>query len=165
MLFEKFQKVKIREDLINVVDEHFGIWSDMLEMQGKEVEIASTKETKYGDRYTIKGSVRSWSEDCFEKVDDGKVREVKRLAKVGEWIKVVEASRKYGNYKNGDVIKVKKLYKETLVVESYFNNSVCRLVPSEYVVLENCQPYKVDWSKISNREISEELLRRFGGNE
>jgi hypothetical protein len=58
------QKVKIREDLMDVAS--IGLWSDMLRLAGAEAEIESGKLTEIGMVYTIVGSPRSWSEDCFE---------------------------------------------------------------------------------------------------
>lgn len=66
------------------------------------------------------------------------VKEVKRPAKVGEWIKVVESDcHKYGCYEPGDIIYVTKEYEPNLVVEGYNRGTTCRLVEREYVVLEN----------------------------
>ena len=44
----------------------------------------------------------------FEKVrkDEIGVKEVKRLAKAGEYVKIVDAVFSYGNYKNGDILKI-----------------------------------------------------------
>lgn len=61
------------------------------------------------------------------------VREVKRTAQVGEYIKVVEAFATGGKYKNGDILRV------TDVSDSYV---LCKgidaiILHSEYVVLEN----------------------------
>lgn len=98
-------------------------------------------------------------------------REVKRPAKVGEWIKIVNAEpleslKQY--YTNGDMFQILRTNAcceedvEVIGVESFIDFS-------EYVVIENYQPnepiqeepYKVDWSKVTNKEIAEELLRRY----
>ncbi len=70
------------------------------------------------------------------------VKEVKRPAKVGEWIKVIPVSKciyKYGKYEPGDVVLITKIYNE-VVVEGNNNGTTCRLLQDEYVVLENYQP-------------------------
>ena len=85
----------------------------------------------------------------------GKVREVKRVAKVGEYIKVVNAKEngnKHGDgfaYKNGDILRVIDigLLTKTCTLKNKGSNSAISkdfniLLPSEYVVLENYQPKK-----------------------
>lgn len=74
------------------------------------------------------------------KTDDG-VREVKRKAKVGEYIKVVDAHSIFGTYKNGDILKVTDVTPAGCKCES----SDARkpgLWHREYVVLENYKPGK-----------------------
>lgn len=75
------------------------------------------------------------------KPDNG-VREVKRKAKVGEYVKVVNAKTAIPSYKNGDIFKV------NLVTES---GCICKkseenvgLWHKEYVVLENYNPEEDD---------------------
>jgi hypothetical protein len=58
--------VMVRKDLDNVSREHFSLWTDMLKYAGQPVEIEGVRETEYGTRYDVVGSIRSWSEDCFE---------------------------------------------------------------------------------------------------
>jgi hypothetical protein len=69
-------------------------------------------------------------------VSSTSMREVKREARVGEIIKVVNADSTYHyGYDNGDIIKVEKLHDE------YFKNGVVmkpyHIIAREYVVLEN----------------------------
>lgn len=66
------------------------------------------------------------------------VREVKRNAKVGEWVRIVDALHGYGEkYKNGDVLR-------TVVVDCLgFADLSCGgagAYPGEYVALEGYQP-------------------------
>ena len=88
-----------------------------------------------------------------------KVREVKRVAKVGEYIKVVNAkenSNMHGDgfaYKNGDILRVidislltkNGLLTKTCTLKNKGSNYVLTknyniLLPKEYVVLENYKP-------------------------
>lgn len=78
------------------------------------------------------------------KPDNG-VREVKRKAKVGEYIKVVYAMPCLIPYKNGDIFKVNCVTASGCICKKSEEN-VC-LWHEEYVVLENYKP-KEDDSKI-----------------
>jgi hypothetical protein len=73
------------------------------------------------------------------KSDNG-VREVKRKAKVGEYIKIVDAKPFLIPYENGEIFRVIGVKDATCEVE----NSVkrCRTWHDEYVVLENYKPKK-----------------------
>lgn len=73
------------------------------------------------------------------KPDNG-VREVKREAKVGEYIKIVDAKPFLIPYENGEIFRVICVKNATCEVE----NSVkrCHTWHSEYVVLENYKPEK-----------------------
>lgn len=73
------------------------------------------------------------------KPDNG-VREVKRKAKVGEYIKIVDAKPFLIPYENGEIFRVIGVKNATCEVE----NSVkrCHTWHSEYVVLENYKPEK-----------------------
>lgn len=73
------------------------------------------------------------------KPDNG-VREVKRKAKVGEYIKIVDAKPFLIPYENGEIFRVIGVKDATCEVE----NSVkrCHTWHSEYVVLENYKPEK-----------------------
>jgi hypothetical protein len=73
------------------------------------------------------------------KPDNG-VREVKRKAKVGEYIKIVDAKPFLIPYENGEIFRVICVKNATCEVE----NSVkrCHTWHSEYVVLENYKPEK-----------------------
>ena len=88
-------------------------------------------------------------------IQNKKVREVKRVAKVGEYIKVVNAKEnvnRHGDgfaYKNGDILRVidVDLLTKTCTLKNKGSNSAIFkdfniLLPSEYVVLENYQPKK-----------------------
>lgn len=71
------------------------------------------------------------------KPDNG-VREVKRKAKVGEYIKVVYAMPCLIPYKNGDIFKVNCVTTSGCICKKYEEN--VGLWHKEYVVLENYKP-------------------------
>lgn len=70
------------------------------------------------------------------------VREVKRPAKVGEWIKIVDADCSFSRYKNGDVFKVVRLYGKGGHVDIFEDITAVYVPFGEYVVLENYEPDK-----------------------
>lgn len=72
------------------------------------------------------------------KPDNG-VREVKRKAKVGEYIKIVDAKPLFNSYKNGDVFKVVSVHKTGVEIKKD-GTLVTAAWHSEYVVLENYKP-------------------------
>lgn len=73
------------------------------------------------------------------KPDDG-VREVKRKAKVGEYVKVVYAMPCFIPYKNGDIFKVNCVTASGCICKISEEN--VGLWHKEYVVLENYKPEK-----------------------
>lgn len=78
-----------------------------------------------------------------------KVKEVKRLAKVGEYVKVINAGSSLDNeYKNGDILKIVKVGKNIFGHCAYYKDeSLKYLNKQEYVVLENYKPYKITLSE------------------
>ena len=77
----------------------------------------------------------------FEKVikDEIGVKEVKRLANVGEYVKIVNAVSSYGNYKNGDILQI---VDDAYGYVRYGHNPGEALYDHEYVVLEGYKPKK-----------------------
>ena len=73
------------------------------------------------------------------KPDDG-VREVKRKAKIGEYVKVVNAKPAILSYKNGDIFKVTYVTTSGCICKS--SDGDTGLWHKEYVVLENYKPEK-----------------------
>ena len=66
------------------------------------------------------------------------VREVKRWAKQGEYIKIVDAERYYAeNYHNGDILMVAEYYEGGWVMAK---GASVIINPKEYVVLEGYRP-------------------------
>lgn len=76
---------------------------------------------------------------CEDVKPDNGVREVKRKAKVGEYIKIVDAMPFLISYKNGDIFKVISTDKSGVVVEKD-GTPVTVAWHREYVVLENYKP-------------------------
>jgi hypothetical protein len=85
-----------------------------------------------------------WLMDLFvlhEQPTKQKVREVKRHAKVGEWVKIVDADRGNGEkYANGDVLRVEKVCRGNLDGWVELSCGGTSASPHEYVVLEGYQP-------------------------
>lgn len=75
------------------------------------------------------------------KPDDG-VREVKRKAKIGEYVKVVNAKPAIPSYKNGDIFKVTYVTTSGCICKN--SDGDTGLWHEEYVVLENYKPEKKD---------------------
>lgn len=73
------------------------------------------------------------------KPDNG-VREVKRKAKVGEYVKVVNEKSMFNTYKNGEIFKVTYVTKSGCICKN--SEKQCCLWHEEYVVLENYKPEK-----------------------
>lgn len=71
------------------------------------------------------------------KPDDG-VREVKRKAKIGEYVKVVNAKPAIPSYKNGDIFKVTYVTASGCICKN--SDGDTGLWHEEYVVLENYKP-------------------------
>lgn len=71
------------------------------------------------------------------KLDNG-VREVKRKAKVGEYVKVVNEKSVFNTYKNGEIFKVTYVTRSGCICKN--SEKKCGLWHEEYVVLENYKP-------------------------
>lgn len=98
------------------------------------------------------------SAEVQDKKQADKVKEVKRAAKVGEYIKIVDEENTKGCYKNGDILKVYKinyefggvyceLEKKSRELGLIQDNGNVIIFNSEYVVLENYNPYKITLSE------------------
>lgn len=135
------------------------LFSDMLKKVGSETIVIYRKDNKVValDKYTgEKAEANCNPADEFDfrtgaklafnrlmgedaKPDNG-VREVKRKAKVGEYIKVVCAMPCLIPYKNGDIFKVNCVTTSGCICKKSEEN--VGLWHSEYVVLENYKPEK-----------------------
>lgn len=81
--------------------------------------------------------------DAFNTAFSNGIKEIKRRAKKGERVKIVDAIASYGNYKNGDILKI-------VDDVDYVRYGYCDgqyLHDSEYVVLEGYKPDKQDEPK------------------
>ena len=84
--------------------------------------------------------------------DKAQVREVKREAKKGEYIKIVNPKTSFGDYWKGDIFKVEKTSFDGVDVEPYGEGKCTYILNSEYVVLENYKPYKITLSEFLKRK-------------
>lgn len=84
------------------------------------------------------------AKDCNDKA---KVREVKRKAKVGEYIKIVAPKMTFDDYVKGDIFKVVKVCEGGVNREDNKEGECTYIYDSEYVVLENYKPYKITLSE------------------
>ena len=75
------------------------------------------------------------------KPDNG-VREVKRKAKVGEYIKIIDAKPLLISYENGEIFRVIGVSDVGCNVKNFVKS--CYVWHREYVVLENCKPEEND---------------------
>lgn len=78
----------------------------------------------------------------WEKKKKPVVLEVKRRAKPGEWVKIVNATKDSSNeYENGDVLQIVRYTGDTLQGYTYYRNKPTKfLYDDEYVVLEGYKP-------------------------
>lgn len=89
--------------------------------------------------------IKKWDADHAKKAEPA-VKEVKRHARVGEYIKIVDEDCSFGDYHNGDILKVVRNKHaghfpgavEVDVPDSAYINA------SEYVVLEGYKPEKAE---------------------
>lgn len=136
------------------------IFSDMLKKVGSETIVIYRKDNKVvaldkstGEKAEAKCNpadefdFRTGAKLAFNrlmgedvKIDNG-VREVKRKAKVGEYIKIVDAYPLFNSYKNGDVFKVVSVSRSGVEIKKD-ETQVTAAWHSEYVVLENYKPEK-----------------------
>lgn len=139
--------------------ENGSVFSDMLKKVGSETIVIYRNDNKVvaldkstGEKAEAKCNpadefdFRTGAKLAFNRLmgedvkPDNGVREVKRKAKVGEYIKIVDAKPFLIPYENGEIFRVIGVKDATCEVE----NSVkrCHTWHSEYVVLENYKPEK-----------------------
>lgn len=134
------------------------IFSDMLKKVGSETIVIYRKDNKVialdkstGEKAEAKWNpaeefdFRTGAKLAFNRLmgetvnPDNMVREVKRKAKVGEYIKIVDAQPFMISYKNGDVFKVVSTSEPGVVIEKDKGIATAAW-HREYVVLENYKP-------------------------
>ena len=88
---------------------------------------------------------------AFDRLMENEVKEVKRKAKVGEWVKIVSTKGTEECYKCGDVFKVEEYAYNGIYIKTRNQSKNCSsngkynrsyLWHDEYVVLENYKPEK-----------------------
>ena len=134
----------------------------MLKMLKKVINFCPS-EKGYGKQYDYEGSRCNGTEciDCWisaieeklaeqdKETTELEIVEVKRVAKIGEWVKIVNAhaipiTNGKEDYKNGDILKIKRFdcgrpsYTER--EKSGEDHRLKILFKDEYVVLENYKP-------------------------
>jgi len=144
----------------------------VLKDNGKVVKHADVS-LYYKDKYDFETGVRESIDKLFgkvEKKDEMGYKEVKRTAKVGEWVKVVNADnvpRTNGkdDYKNGDILKIVNEDCLDRVCYVCYSNSYPAedgkdklLHSSEYVVFEGYKPEEANKSKSLSDYTVDELL-------
>lgn len=106
----------------------------VLKENGKVINRAETKCAPE-DKFEFETGAKLALSRLFKEV-----KEIKRKAKVGEYIKIVNAEITFGDYGNGDIFKVKKIFFNNVEVEEYKAFAVTVINDREYVVLENYKP-------------------------
>lgn len=142
-------------DLINQSNQSIHIYPNgntttaVVKENGKVVKKAIAKCSPE-DAYAFEIGARIAFDRLYDRVDEScetpKVVEVKRQAKVGEYIKIVESYSWLDDYKNGDIFKVvEHAYDEenSKGVFININNENVYVSGVEYVVLEGYSPKEV----------------------
>lgn len=148
----------VRETSGRKVFEIGSIFSDNLEKVGSETIVIYRKDNKVialdkstGEKAEAKCNTadefdfRTGAKLAFNRLmgedvkSDNGVREAKRKAKVGEFIKIVDAMPCMIPYKNGDIFKVISTDKSGVVIEKD-GTPFTAVWHREYVVLENYKP-------------------------
>lgn len=158
------------------------IFSDMLKKFGSETIVIYRKDNKVialdkstGEKAEAKCNpadefdFRTGAKLAFNRLmgedvkPDNGVREVKRKAKVGEYIKILDAQPFLISYKNGDIFKVISTSKSGVVIEKD-GIPVTSAWHREYVVLENYKPEKAQEQNDSEIHVGDMVeVTRSGG--
>ena len=136
-----------------------GLETIALLKEGKKVIKQATAKCNPSDTFDFNIGAKL----AFNRLMGEEVREVKRPAKVGEWIKIVNASKDITNdYKNGDILLVVKSEFYPFLGCAYYKNEQYKYAnQDEYVVLENYQPEATKaLSDYTDKEIINELSKR-----
>jgi DNA-directed RNA polymerase subunit H (RpoH/RPB5) len=94
------------------------------------------------DKFNWRIGAQTAFDRLWEKKKKPVVLEVKRRAKPGEWVKIINATRDSANeYENGDVLQIVRYTGDTLQEYIYYRNKPTKfLYDDEYVVLEGYKP-------------------------
>lgn len=88
----------------------------------------------------------------LEGYEEPTVKEVKRHAKPGEYIKIVDPKYTFDEYKEGDILKVIRQGGFSNMVRCEISNGTVPVADGEYVVLEN---YKPEEKKVEEPKVKE----------
>lgn len=111
-------------------------------VNGKEVKTGKSTRNP-DDKFNWKMGAQLAFDRLWGEKHKAKVKEVKRHAKIGEYVKVVAAEHSHNeNYKTNDIRRVKRYFtfEEGWVYLEGAENCACS--PKEYVVLEGYKPNK-----------------------
>lgn len=143
--------------------------------EDKNMEMAIEAVKNIGERLKVffEAGFKALRDKAEKPEAEKTVKEVKRRAKVGEYIKIVNAGLTGGLYKNGDVKKVVRVNDfKGVYIETYAKEDGFYVGDDEYVVLKNYKPYKITLSEFwkSKKELAihcktedeaKELLKAF----
>lgn len=137
-----------------------GLETIALLKEGKKVIKQATAKCNPSDTFDFNIGAKL----AFNRLMGEEVREVKRPAKVGEWIKVVKSNFALNSYKVGDIYRALEVNKYNQVRIN--DKRTCYdwvSEPSGYVVLENYQPEETirpSLSMYTDKELINELSKR-----
>ena len=116
---------------------------DVIKQNGTQMYIVFRKKkyTRSEVEDLVETTINGILDEPVYRCSEPEVKEVKRHAKVGEYVKIVEPYLTKGNYNEGDILEVAE-------ASRYFNVVKCKtpkessmpIGDHEYVVLENYKP-------------------------
>lgn len=155
MKAKEFKNLKVGDKVVISTTKYGPYWNEEGEMDkwlGKTMTIRRIKDDGYlkmeEDDGECLGCGWDWGLHMIaKKVNEEKtVKEVKRHAKKGEWVKIVKPALAGGHYKEGDILEVVEEYSRSLFGDTCVRCKVLdqpdpyMVLDSEYVVLENYKP-------------------------
>ena len=173
--YENLDEYKERNyDLGACLELYSGALEIIIRQKGRKVIAIMTEDGEYVKSAKAKCSPEDefdfniGAKLAFNRLTGEEVREVKRPAKVGEWIKIVNAHDSFGYYSDGDIFKVLENGDNwspgAAIVGS--TDTFPYIGANEYVVLENYQPEATKaLSDYTDKELINELSRRWEDRE
>lgn len=128
-------------------------------VDGKFIDNQKIKFPVFGERFKTFEELKKYIEGhtvprygAPDKYKIVEIKEVKRLAKPGEYIKIVNADNSiYNEYKNDDILKVVKCEDTIFGIRTYYRDEVRKYVTEdEYVVLEGYTEAKEEEIKVGD---------------
>lgn len=165
MKVKDFKNLKVG-DKVRITDKKYGeFWNDnglMDHWLGKVMTVREilTPRVVHG-KDVVRVKMKEDTEECggggwfwqaemiAEKIEP--VKEVKRKAKVGEYIKIVDPKVTYGHYKKGDILEVHGVYKNGGVDVWGTDGADVYVLYKEYVVLENYIPEEKPFKEVKRK--------------